>query len=107
MGSFHVSAQLQVASGNLLKNRNTYRRGAEKMTALSSLHLLLQGITKNNVVFGFFGLSQASLQKFAHLKHRGTICHLSLPGTSTVEVLRSTLSANSRHRQKAFPQCNP
>lgn len=65
MGSFHVSALLQVASGNLLKNRNTYRRGAEKMTALSSLHLLLQGITKNNVVFGFFGLSQASLQKFA------------------------------------------
>lgn len=66
MGSFHISAQLQVRHrGNLLKNRNTSKRRAGKMAARSSLHILLHGVRKNTVVFGFFGLSQAPLRKFA------------------------------------------
>lgn len=76
------------------------------MAARSSLHILLHGVRKNTVVFGFFGLSQAPLRKFAQKysliwSTEETICHLSLLGSFTVEVLRSTLSANSEHQWKA------
>lgn len=97
-------------SGNLLKNTNTYRRREEKMASLSSLPIFFCcGFKKNQTVeLGYFGLSQASLQKFAQnyslvWDTAETVCHLSLRHSFTVAVLRSALSANSQQQCRAFP----
>lgn len=109
MGSFHISGPFQAKHWETFwKTQMHIKEGRTKWVFCHLFPFCCCGFKKNTVVFGYFVLLQASLQKFAQnysliWNTEETICHHSPLSSFTVEVLRSTLSANSKHQQKVFP----